>query len=251
MGLKLSHSSSFFQDFQRRAALSKVGRKRPAQSLVMKQLHKDGKLIKTPEALARIGEQVSERIKKNGHPKGMLGKHHSTSMKVGASIRSRNMWADPKSKFNSTENRQRLSDLAVERFKAGTFGRSNYSRGRMGTYDINGKKMFFRSLWEVNYALYLDFLVKQKQIKKWEYEVDTFWFEDIKRGVRSYKPDFKVFNNNGTVYYDEIKGYMDAKSKTKIKRMAKYYPEVVLNVIEQKEYQTLKRKLGKILKFYQ
>ena len=125
-----------------------------------------------------------------------------------------------------------------------------YGNIKRGWFNIGGKEMFFRSKWEANYALYLDFLVKQKQIMKWEYEVDTFWFEEIRRGVRSYKPDFKIFNNNGSFYYDEIKGYMDAKSKTKIKRMAKYYPEVVLNVIEGKEYQTLKRKLGGILKFY-
>ena len=72
---------------------------------------------------------------------------------------------------------------------------------KRGYFDINGKKMFFRSKWEANYACYLDFLVKQKQIKKWEYEPDCFIFEEIKFGTRSYRPDFKVTNNDGSVIY--------------------------------------------------
>jgi len=119
-----------------------------------------------------------------------------------------------------------------------------------GWYDINGKKMYFRSLWEVNYALYLDFLVRMKKIKSWKYEPKIFWFLKIKRGVRSYTPDFEIKNNDNSIHYEEVKGYMDSKSKTKIKRMAKYYPEVKLKVIDQEIYKDLKNKIGKLLKFY-
>ena|SRR3990167_2242656 len=128
--------------------------------------------------------------------------------------------------------------------------RNGYSRGKMGHYDINGKDIFFRSLWEANYALYLDFLIKKKEIKSWEFEVDTFWFEKIKRGVRSYKPDFKVVTNSGGIIYHEVKGWMDKKSATKIKRMAKYYPKVKLVVIDSDSYKDIKSKMGKLLKFY-
>jgi len=119
-----------------------------------------------------------------------------------------------------------------------------------GHYDINGVDMFFRSKMEANYALYLNFLVKQKQIKSWEFEPDTFWFENIRRGVRSYKPDFKVINNNGSVEYQETKGFMDSKSKTKIKRMAKYHPQIKLVVVDNDSYKDIKNKVGKLLKFY-
>src|SRR6185369_4619861 len=90
---------------------------------------------------------------------------------------------------------------------------------------------YFRSSWEANYARYLNFLVKNKEIKKWEYEVDTFAFGTIKRGVRFYTPDFKVFNNDGSFIYHEVKGWMDAKSKTRAKRMTKYYPDVKVIII--------------------
>lgn len=41
-----------------------------------------------------------------------------------------------------------------------------YGNIMRGYYDINGKSMFFRSKWEANYALYLDFLIKAKQIDR-------------------------------------------------------------------------------------
>jgi len=121
---------------------------------------------------------------------------------------------------------------------------------KRGYFDINGEKIFFRSKWEANYALYLDFLIKQKQIKKWEYEKDVFVFEKIKFGVRSYRPDFKVYNIDGSIEYHEVKGWMTSRSKTKLKRMAKYYPNIRLILIDQKYYHDIKNKVGKMLCFY-
>jgi hypothetical protein len=83
----------------------------------------------------------------------------------------------------------------------------------------------------VNFAKYLEFLKGKNQIKEWLFEPQTFWFNAIKRGVRSYMPDFKVIRNDGSHYWVEVKGYMDAKSQTKIKRFHKYYPEEKLHVI--------------------
>lgn len=96
---------------------------------------------------------------------------------------------------------------------------------------IDGKKRYFmRSGWETRYAAYLNILVKGKAILDWEYEVDTFWFESIKRGVRSYKPDFKIFNLDGSIVYHEVKGRWNAKDKTKLNRMRIYYPEITVIV---------------------
>jgi len=108
-------------------------------------------------------------------------------------------------------------------------------------WDNGNKKYYMRSKWERNYAWYLEFLVKQKEIKKWEYESETFWFKSIKRGVRSYKPDFRITNNDNSQEYHEVKGYMDKKSRTKIKRMAKYYPKIKLIVIGKKAYKSIEK----------
>lgn len=111
----------------------------------------------------------------------------------------------------------------------------NSKRGNIGAgwYEFeNGKKYYLRSTWELKYAKYLEFLKKQGKIKDWAYEEDEFWFDKIKRGVRSYKPDFKIYNLDNTFEYVEVKGYWDSKSITKIKRMKKYYPDIKISKVD-------------------
>jgi len=81
----------------------------------------------------------------------------------------------------------------------------------------------------------------KKEIKEWEHEPNTFWFLEIKRGVRSYLPDFLITRNDGTQYYEEVKGWMDNKSKTKLNRMRIYYPEVQIFVLDQKRYNEISK----------
>ncbi len=99
-----------------------------------------------------------------------------------------------------------------------------------GWREIGGKRKYYRSTWEANYARYLEYLKVNGHIKRWEHEPKTFWFNKIKRGVRTYLPDFKITLNNNTYYWLEVKGYMDAKSRTKIKRFRKYYPKEILEI---------------------
>lgn len=190
---------------------------------------------------------VSERTKKyisdNGHPKGMLGKKHTEEFKKGASERSKKMWQDPNSKVNSEELKQKQSDrmskFMRKRLKENSV--NNYNRVKRGMVKIGGKTFFARSSWECNIGAYLEFLKSKGEIKEWEHEVETFWFEKIKRGVRSYLPDFKVTNKDGSTYFLEVKGWMDKKSITKIKRMKLYYPQIRLEVIDQDVYKDIKR----------
>lgn len=138
----------------------------------------------------------------------------------------------------------------VKHFKKVKVGGNGESRFQQGDYECSKGLQYFRSKWEANYALYLDWLIKQKQILNWEYEADTFFFEKIKLGTRSYRPDFKIFNNDGSIEYHEVKGYFDSKSKTKIKRMAKYFTKVKLIVIEQKSYLAIIKQMKGLIKFY-
>jgi hypothetical protein len=118
---------------------------------------------------------------------------------------------------------------------------------KQGWREVGGKRKFFRSAWEYNYALYLEFVKCKGRIKEWEHEVETFWFDDIKRGTRSYLPDFKITENNGNFTYHEVKGFYDAKSKTKIKRMAKFYPNVKLLIIDAVWFKANSKKLKGLL----
>ena len=113
--------------------------------------------------------------------------------------------------------------------------------------EIAGRRIYFRSRWEANYARYLQFLKEHAQIQDWEHEPETFWFLEIKRGVRSYLPDFKVFNKDGTHYFVEVKGYYDAKSLTKIKRFKKYYPKEKLYLVDTKWFTTNNAKLSGLI----
>ena len=111
---------------------------------------------------------------------------------------------------------------------------------------IDVRRIFFRSRWEFRYALYLQLLKDRGEIKDWQHEPKTFWFEGIKRGTNNYKPDFLVTHKNDSEEWIEVKGYMDSKSATKIKRMAKYFPQVKLRVVD-KSFFTKNAKNLKIL----
>lgn len=129
----------------------------------------------------------------------------------------------------------------------------NHKWGKItrGYFEIGGKRMFFRSKWEANYALYLEFLVQKGHIKSWKYEGKIFIFEKIQFGTRSYRPDFTVETNNGAIEYHEVKGYMTPQSRTKLKRMAKYFPHERIVLIDSSAYKSIERSAGGLLKFYE
>lgn len=181
------------------------------------------------------------------HPRGALGMKHTPENKARFSAYSKQMWEHYKTTgtgLMSPENLQALSDRMSIQMNAAN-PENIYSRGKAGYREDLGP-IWFRSSWEANYARYLNWLLARSEIEAWEYEPETFWFEKVKRGVRSYKPDFRV-HEKGRTYFDEIKGYMDAKSKTKIKRMRIYYPETELRVIGAKEYRAIAKVMSRML----
>lgn len=117
---------------------------------------------------------------------------------------------------------------------------------RSSWVEVGGQRFYARSRWEANYARYLEFLKVRGVILSWEHEPETFWFEKIKRGCVSYLPDFRVTRKSG-VEYHEVKGWMDKRSRTKIARMARYFPHVKLIVIDSKSYRALSRQLRNIV----
>ena len=246
LGLKQDKQSKFFFDWQSRAASSKVGKKRPEQAEIILKLHRQGRLKMTEEGKEKTGNRTREMIAKKGHPKGMLGKKHSEDTLKIISNATIKMWNNPESILNQSSHRQKLSDRMSLSQNQGIL-RNGYSRGKQGRRE-DLDNIFFRSSWEANYARYLNFLKLKGLIYKWEFEPDTFWFEKIKRGVRSYLPDFKIWDSPLSMpYYVEVKGWMDDKSKTKLKRMNKYYPEIRVDVVARKEYNEIKKKISSMI----
>lgn len=245
--LRLDRTSAFFVEFQRRAAASKVGMKRPAQAEVMRSLHLTGKMPQwTPQRRINHSMAQKERLQRDGHPRGALGMKHSAETKRLFSEHARRLWADPNCVLNSPEHRQWLSDRMTQWVAENQTAENTYSRCQRGRRADLGD-IFFRSKWEANYARYLNWMKQRGEIHDWKYESKTFWFEKIRRGVRSYTPDFEVIDKPGAApRYVEVKGWMDPKSATKIKRMAKYYPDVVLEVFDERSYRSL-RQLGRVI----
>lgn len=195
------------------------------------------------ERLARQSVRMKRQHAEREHP--MKGKHHTPEVRARISRSQQQLLKDgehgSQTYVHTPAHRKMLSERMQRRLNERPS--SVYSRCKHGRRaDLDDR--FFRSSWEANYARFLNLLVAQGQITRWEYEADTFWFEGIKRGVRSYKPDFKVWDTDDAVYYVEVKGWMDAKSKTKLKRMAKYHPDVDLRLFGAKEYKSLENQLA-------
>lgn len=78
-----------------------------------------------------------------------------------------------------------------------------------------------RSSWEANFVRVLNIYKIEFQ-----FEPTVFGFP-IKRGTKGYTPDFLLTRNNEWI---EVKGYLDDKSKIKLKRFKRYYPKEFENL---------------------
>jgi hypothetical protein len=235
LGLKQDRTSEFFKDWQSRAAQSKVGKKRPAQALVMKSLHNTGKMKQTQQMRDINGKRVSEFFKKNGHPRGMLGKKHSKEVCARLSKIRKGVKLNISKEQHEKRSKQQSESMQKRLREHGTF----YSRGTQSWHTIGGQRHFFRSSWEVVYAKYLQSLVENNTIISWEFEPVSFKFSDTTHSVRSYTPDFRITNLDKSIEFHEVKGYVDKKSIIKSEKMAKEYPDTVLKIIGEKEYYAL------------
>lgn len=201
--------------------------------------------FQTDEELKQaVSERIKTYIKTHGHPKGMRGKKHTDEVKKIISQKSYEM----NKSFSQEQKIQFVKKGLQTKIKNGTYAnhRPN-TTWKSGWRQIGGISKYYRSRWEANYARYLEWLKINQEIKSWEHEPQTFWFEGIKRGSVSYLPDFKVTENDGSESFHEVKGWMDSRSKTKLARMKKYFPYVKIVLIKERQYKEIERKLGKMI----
>lgn len=249
------HCSKECADINKKGKLLKWN---PAELEIIKQKLKDGCMVKD---IAKLFNKNPKTMQDLIFRQGWSCKINSDDFRLKCKIRNKKLWNNPEHifnsqeyrnklsahhqnpnhVFNSSEYRQMLSDRAIKNQN----GLKNFNN-RTGWQKFHGgfrKDLGFyvRSRWEANIARYLNFLKQQGSIRKYKYEADTFMFHEIKRGNRSYTPDFKVYNSNGSIEYWEIKGYMDGDSQTKIKRLGKYYPQIKLIVISREQYKEIKK----------
>lgn len=180
------------------------------------------------------------------HPRGMAGKKHTQDVKDILSEKSK----ISQGKINEdVDKRAAIIKKMIEtkHAKGNLVNMRQKQTWKADWREIGGKRKYFRSRWEANYARYLEFLKTQKQILDWDHEPEVFWFEGIKRGCVSYLPDFKVTELNGSFTYHEVKGWMDDRSKTKIRRMGIYHPGVILRIIDAAWFKKNNRTLTSII----
>lgn len=156
---------------------------------------------------------------RNQHPKGMLGKHHTDSVKQKMSITHTRLWSD----MSDTDR-----NILVEKIRSGHLRHSSYhttsnaySRCHGGTRNDLG--MYFRSSWEANIARVFNY----KKIN-WEYEPCRFHFKDTHDGVNSYQPDFFL---SDLELFVEVKGWFDDKSILRLEKFNDEYPEYYSNLV--------------------
>lgn len=192
-----------------------------------------------------ISARAKARIATNGHPRGALGITHSAETKASISEASLRSWAG---RTEAERNSLTLRQMKAKVAKGGTLApKSPRGSWKAGWRDVGGRRIYFRSRWEANYARYLEWLRCNGQIAGWQHEPETFWFESIRRGVRSYLPDFLVTESSGKQAYHEVKGWMDARSKTTIRRFRKYYPTHTLIVVDEAAYRAIERKASSLV----
>lgn len=241
LGLRAAGTSDAWKLKQKAHAEILRGRKRPDQSIVMKRLHAEGKLIKTQEQIEKASKRMKAWIAENGHPRGALGYAHTSQTKELLSKKSLLMWE----KMKPADRRAQVMKMLRTKVKNGVpLPHRTNATWKAGWREIGGIRKYYRSRWEANYARYLQWLLERGELSSWEHEPKTFWFEGVRRGAVSYLPDFRVVEKNGREAYHEVKGWMDSRSKTKIKRMKKYHPEITLIVIDSKSYKSISRQVG-------
>ncbi len=176
----------------------------------------------------------------------MLGKRHTPEVKAALAESTRRMWADPNSFVNSEAHRQALSDRTTAMVAAGSMRGGGFSRGTVGRRaDLDG--LFVRSRWEANYARYLNLLIDQRKILLWLYEPMTFVFDQITRGTRAYTPDFRVTFPDGRIEWHEVKGWMDTKSRTRLDRMARYFPNERVIVLDEAWFKSASKTIAPLI----
>lgn len=215
----------------RELGLTSKNRKRKAFRIVRK-----NKYSCAEQRNAAFSERMKLAIAEKGHPRGALGIKHSDETKALISEKSKLAWSS-KTEEERLEWSHKMQKASRDSLNKGR------ARGswKAAWHEIGGKRNFYRSRWESNYARYLEWLKQRGDIADWKHEPETFWFESIKRGTRSYKPDFRVWENDGSSCLHEVKGWMDSRSRTCLSRMAKYHPKEKIVLIDGTQYRKIRK----------
>lgn len=200
------------------------------------------KKIYTKEQREAMSLRTKEWYKTHEHPRGFKGHKRTEDDKKRMVEGAKKWWKEAdKMIIQERNNKQRQTKILNNTLNPMNNQENPYSRAKGGKRrDLNNT--YFRSAWEANIARYYNYLGIE-----WQFEPKTFVFKNIKRGSVSYTPDFYLPKEDKWI---EVKGWMDSKSKTKLRRFKEQYPKeyAKLQLITEKEYKEIQRKLACFIK---
>lgn len=189
--------------------------------------------LKLKELKIRKGRHAVGMWQGRTHPKGMLGKNHTGEARGRMSVSTKETWKNMSIEdIKARGLKQRATKIKNNTLNSLINQKRPYSRARGGKReDLGGQ--YFRSAWEANIARYFNLLDI-----RWQYEPKCFVFKNVSRAPISYTPDFYLPDED---LWIEVKGWMDPKSKSKLKRFKKYYPEesAKLEIYDESRYKSI------------
>lgn len=147
------------------------------------------KLTKNKETIKLICEYCKTQFEVK------LNKKQQQCCSISCATKLRGGWASAHKKVNWSEvNKKSYAD-----------GHNYVAGGTTKWYDYKGIKV--QGTYELRVCFILDKWKEQKRIKNWEYTNDRIKYIGLDNKEHSYLLDFKVFDNYGSFYYIETKGY--------------------------------------------
>lgn len=211
---KIGRQKTSISRYAKKVGLTDIRRKHSdkqvqSQKEYMKNFYKTEDGIKFIE---KAKSALKEYLAVNGHPRGMLGKHHTEETRNSLSISHIEYFEN----LSDEEKHNRAMKSVEGRIRNGTIGTTNnaYSNCKGGfREDLN---QYFRSSWEANIVRIFNY-----SNIKWKYECKRFLFNENNDGICSYQPDFYLPEYD---LWIEVKGWMDDKSIKRIELFKCEYP---------------------------
>jgi len=110
------------------------------------------------------------------------------------------------------------------------------SFGRRCQATIGGRDYTFDSMFERNWARYLQFLMDHDKIIDWVYQPIKwdFWPFNYRNKPYEYSPDFLITEPDGQDIYQETKGYIRTYDISRISRANKHFGPVTFDLVMQR-----------------
>lgn len=96
---------------------------------------------------------------------------------------------------------------------------------------VGGRQCKFRSKLEYNWSLWCQLRQDQGLIADWQFEDKLFRFANEKCGAVKYLVDFTIVNIDGSVEYEECKGYLSGRDRSKLRKVQKHYPGTRISLV--------------------